>query len=138
MLRRVPKEKYQRHDPIRPDPVGYCLECWKFYMGGKGVDSLKAKVMSGLASNQDGYGNDTNEAQLAQDTKVGAVTDAAIDSLSKRQWYLVHKINGIAFVDEKTHDVWRYRFADMAAEYEAAKVELGKILSTKADTSYLF
>ena len=131
MLRRVPKEEYQRHEPIRPDPVGYCLECWKFFMGGKGVDSLKAKVMSGLASNQDGYGNDTNEAQLAQDAKVGAVTDAAIDSLNKRQKWAVYKVIGIG-------QVWQYNFADLNAEYAAARLELAKILRNKADTSYLF
>lgn len=131
MLRRVTKDEYHQSEQIKPDPVSYCLECWKLFMGGTGADSLRAKIMNGLVGNEDGYGRDANEAQLAQDTKVGAVTDAAIESLSKRQKWAVYKVNGIG-------QVWQYNFADLTTEYDAARGALQKILSRKSDTSYLF
>lgn len=131
MLRRVTKEEYQKHADIRSDQVSYCLECWKYFMSSTKYASLEAKPMGGMTANADGYGKDPHEAQLAQDTKVGAATNACIESLKPRLKWAIYKTLGIG-------QVIRFNFADLVETYDEATKELVPLLKKNFDTGYLF
>ena len=129
--RRVKKDQYQGMQPLRQDPVGYCLECWVFSLGGDGTGNLKTRVMSFLTGDSDGYGGDVNEREMEKQMEIGQETGAAIASLKPIRREAIHKIKGI-------RNVFRFNSADLMQEYEAAKIELGGILKRRKATSYLF
>jgi len=131
MLRRVTKQEYQAQSNIRPDAIGYCLECWRYHMSGTQAANLSARPMGGLTANEDGYGHDPHEAQLAQDAKIGAATNACIESLKPRHKWSVYKTLGMG-------QVMQFNFADLLHTYDEAKAELERLLKKNFDTGYLF
>lgn len=131
MLVRVRKTDVQQFLNPPKDGLAYALDCWKYYMSGSGMGNLDAKPMGGMTANEDGYGRDPNEAQLAQDSKVGAATNAAIDSLAAKQKWAVYKTLGMG-------TVMTFNFSELLEYYYEASEEITKKLKLNYDTSYLF
>lgn len=129
--RRVTKEEYKPSIPLRDDPVSYCLACWVFSLEGDGTGSLKARGMSFLTGDSDGYGGDVNEREMEKQMEIGQETGAAIASLKPIRREAIHKVKGV-------RNVFRFHVADLMQEYEAAKIELADTLKRRKATSYLF
>lgn len=102
MLIRIRKVDIPPRPIDSPDGVSYCLSCWKSWMQQKGDRDLGAKTMRGLQGEGDGYGETSvHDAQQANDNRVGAATDAAIDSLKNLHKWAIYNMCSIA-------SPWRY------------------------------
>jgi len=116
---------------IKPDQVDYCIDCWKTWIAGDPDKDLGVKTMSMLRGLQDGYGSSADEQQQARDNRIGAATDAMIDSLGIFHRWAVYKVCGIG-------QVWSFPHADLAATYAAARAELEQKLRRNVCTAVLF
>lgn len=121
--------------PIVPretlDGVERCLSCWKSWIEQKGDRDLGAKTMRGLQGDGDGYGETSvHDAQLANDNRIGAATDAAIDSLGRLHKWAIYKMCSIA-------SPWRYPNADIMVCGPAAMDELKAKLKENCCTGAL-
>jgi hypothetical protein len=115
-----------------PDGLEICLECWKQYMHSDGDRDLGAKTMSGLKGD-DSYSNgmDIYDQQQASDLKVGAATDAMIDSLPLRYKWAIYKLTSIGYSYDYPQD-------DILFVGPAAKQLLSDKLKNNCCTSVLF
>jgi hypothetical protein len=132
-MKRVIKSKFKSITSIAlPDGLEICLECWKQYMHSDGDRDLGAKTMSGLKGD-DSYGNgmDIYDQQQASDLKVGAATDAMIDSLSELHKCAIYKLTSTACA-------WKYPLADILKVGTEAKDSLRGKLKNNCCTSVLF
>jgi len=132
-MRRIIKSKVVQSDLLNtPDGLKICLECWKQYMHSDGDRDLGAKTMSGLKGD-DSYGNgmDIYDQQQASDLKVGAATDAMIDSLSKLHRWAIYKLTSTACAKE-------YPLANILTVGPDAKESLRHKLKNNCCTSFLF
>jgi hypothetical protein len=132
-MRRVMKAEVVTMDRVNtPDGLEICLECWKQYMHSDSDRDLGAKTMSGLKGD-DSYGNgmDIYDQQQASDLKVGAATDAMIDSLSELHRWAIYKLTSTACA-------WKYPLADILKVGLAAKKSLRCKLKNNCCTSVLF
>lgn len=114
-----------------PDPVAYCLECWRDWMRCGGARNLGESLMRWQAGSGDGHGPDLHEAQLSHDAKIGAATDTAIDSLPAQQRWAIYASCGVS-------TAWRYPNADLAMVAEEARQALAGKLKKNICTSTLF
>lgn len=105
-MRRVRKEEVQFERQNGPDPLDYCLECWKEWMDDDDRD-LGAKTMGGLVGDSDGHGTDSIEDQRKRDHEIARATDAMIDSLSKLHVWAIYKSCSVG-------TPWRFPNADFA------------------------
>lgn len=131
MLRRVRKEDVKTYDFVKRDGLEECLDCWKIYIAGDADRDLRAKAMSGLVGDEDGYGIDSSEAQQARDLRIGAATDAMIDSLSRLHAWAIYTLCSQA-------TPWKYPNANILIVGPVAKVELEKKLKINVATGILF
>ncbi len=131
MLRRVRKEEAKIDAWVKPDGLDACLECWKMWMSGDGDRDLGAKTMGGLVGNSDGYGLDPDEEQQARDNRIGAATDAMIDSLKRIHIWAIYKSCGVG-------SVWQFPNADLVIVAEDARTELEAKLRKNVCTGILF
>ena len=116
---------------VRPDGLDYCLECWSAWMGGDGDRDLGVQARKGLAGDSDGRGPDPHEAQQAQDIRIGAATDAMIDSLTIAQRWAIYASCGLS-------TPWRFKNADLVMAAEDARQALRKKLKNNICTAVLF
>jgi hypothetical protein len=132
-MRRAIKSELQPIDRIAsPDGLEICLECWKQYMHSDGDRDLGAKTMSGLKGDDSyGSGMDVYDQQQASDLKVGAATDAMIDSLSELHRWAIYKLTSTACA-------WKYPLADILKVGTEAKKSLCEKLKNNCCTSVLF
>jgi hypothetical protein len=132
-MRRVTKAEVIAMDRVNtPDGLEICLDCWKQYMHSDGDRDLGAKTMSGLKGD-DSYGNgmDIYDQQQASDLKVGAATDAMIDSLPLRYKWAIYKLTSIGYSYDYPH-------GDVLLVGPAAKEALRDKLRNNCCTSVLF
>jgi len=117
---RVRKEHIKPDTWIKPDGLDLCMACWKAYMDvddrDLGYSSLRLQGGEedlALAASD----ADPNVKQRLADLKVGAATDAMIDSLSRLHIWAIYKAYGMG-------QVWSFPNADLATTLAVAKVEL--------------
>jgi hypothetical protein len=136
-LRRVRRADAHSTAFTKPDGLELCLECWKDWMAGDPDRDLGVKTMRGLvggaeegeegtAARQDVY-----EAQQAADYRIGAATDAMINSLSRIHIWAIYRSCSIA-------SVWRFPNADLLAVAAEAKEQLTEKLKRNVCTATLF
>ena len=117
---RVRKEHIKPDTWIKPDGLDLCMACWKQYMEvddrDLGYSSLRLQGGEedlALAASD----TDPHVKQRLADLKVGAATDAMIDSLSRLHIWAIYKAYGMG-------QVWSFPNADLATTLAVAKVEL--------------
>lgn len=131
MLRRVRKEEVQSEAWVRPDPLDYCLEAWRAWMHAGGSRNLSAKIMGGLVGEGDGHGGDIYEEQHSHDMRIGAATDAMIESLPRLHAWAIYTSCSIA-------TAWRFPRADLALTATDAREALAVKLRKNSCTGSLF
>lgn len=112
-------------------PLDKCLELWKAWMSGDADRDLGTKTMSGLVGDGDGHGVDLYEAQQASDNRIGAATDAMIESLSRLHFWAIYKSCSIA-------TPWKFPNAEFLVVAVEAREELAKKLRNNVCTGILF
>ena len=136
-LRRVRREEVRPATFVKPDGLELCLACWKDWMTGDQDKDLGMKTMRGLSSGvDDGEGaddvrQDVYEAQQVADQRVGAATDAMINSLSRIHVWAIYRSCSIA-------SVWKFPNADFATVAAEARDELTTKLKRNVCTATLF
>jgi hypothetical protein len=121
-----------RVDPwTQPEPLDYCLDCWKEWMAGDADRDLGAKTMRGLVGDEDGYGVDLHESQQSRDRRIGAATDAMIESLSRLHFWAIYKSCSI-------DTAWRFPNADLIETAMEARDALTGKLKNNSCTGILF
>ena len=130
-LIRVHKEDIQFTNlPWKKDPIDYCLECWKFSMGGRGTSDLQIKTMK-LSGLKDAYGIDPGEAQASEDMRYGTATGVMVLALTvQHQWALRYSI-GLSCV-------WNFPHLNYLAVAQDARAALEVKLRCNSDTRTLF
>ena len=128
--RRVRRSEVSSSSFIRPDGLEYCLSCWKSWMGGDPDRDMGVKTMRGLTGD-DVRNLDIGEAQQANDSSIGAATDAMISSLPTIQVWAIKRACSIA-------SVWRFPNADFVTVATEAKEALTVKLKKNICTSVLF
>lgn len=111
VLRRVRRAAAPAPAFVKPDGLELCLACWKNWMTGDQDTDLGMKTMRGL-SGEGQAGPDIYEAQQEADQRIGAATDAMINSLSRIHAWSIYRSCSIA-------SVWRFpnaNFLEVAAE----------------------
>lgn len=128
-----------RVDPwTAPDPLDYCLECWKVWMAGDADRDLGTKTMRGLAGGADiedadeaPRGPDVYEAQQQHETRIAAATDAMIDSLPRIQAWAIYRSCSMS-------TAWRFPNADLVTAAAEARAALTALLKKNICTGTLF
>lgn len=121
-----------RVDPwTQPEPLDYCLECWKAWMAGDADKDLGAKTMRGLVGDEDGYGVDLYESQQSRDLRIAAATDAMIESLSRLHFWAIYKSCSI-------DTAWKFPNADLIETAIEARRQLVEKLKKNVCTGILF
>lgn len=121
-----------RVDPwTQPEPLDYCLECWKEWMAGGGSRNLGAATMRGLVGDEDGYGVDLHESQQSRDRRIAEATDAMVESLSRLHFWAIYKACSI-------DTAWRFPNADLIETATEARRMLTGKLKKNSCTGILF
>lgn len=129
-LRRVRKTEVIAQPFVKADGLEVCLTCWKDWITGDQDTDLGMKTMRGLAG--EGVADrDIYEAQQDVDQRIGAATDAMINSLSRIHVWAIYRSCSIA-------SVWRFPNADFATVAEDARAELTAKLKKNVCTATLF
>lgn len=133
IFRRVRREDVRPVSFVKPDGLDLCLACWKDWMTGDQDNDLGMKTMRGLAGEQgeEDAGPDVYEAQQVADQRVGAATDAMINSLSRLHVWAIYRSCSIA-------SVWKFPNADFTTIAAEARDELTKKLRRNICTATLF
>lgn len=129
-LRRVRKADVVAQPFTKADGLETCLACWKDWITGDQDTDLGVKTMRGLASDSVS-GPDIYEAQQDADQRIGAATDAMINSLSRIHVWAIHRSCSIA-------SVWRFPNADFPTVAAEAREELTVKLKKNVCTATLF
>lgn len=129
-LRRVRRAEVVAQPFVKPDGLDTCLACWKDWITGDQDTDLGMKTMRGLAGD-DSSGPDIYEAQQDADQRIGAATDAMINSLSRIHVWAIHRSCSIA-------SVWRFPNADFPTVAAEAREELRAKLKKNVCTATLF
>lgn len=132
-LRRVRRDDVRAVAFTKPDGLELCLSCWKEWMANDPDRDLGMKTMRGLVSDadEDSKGPDLYEAQQAADHRIGAATDAMINSLSRIHVWAIYRSCSIA-------SVWRFPNADLLSIAAEAKELLTEKLRRNVCTATLF
>ncbi|HEY0062478.1 MAG TPA: hypothetical protein VGC21_10175 [Telluria sp.] len=130
-LRRVRRDEVSIAAFVKPDGLETCLACWKNWMLGDPDKDLGIKTMQGLTGDGDGHGVDSHEAQQAADNRIGAATDAMINSLPRQQVWAIQVSCSIS-------TVWRFPNADLPSVAAEAKDALTVKLKNNICTAVLF
>jgi hypothetical protein len=129
-LRRVRREDVRPAAFVKADGLEVCLACWKTWMTRDPDRDLGMKTMSGLVGD-DESGPDIYEAQQAADDRIGAATDAMINSLSRMHVWAIHRSCSIA-------SMWRFPNVDILTVAAEAKDLLTEKLKRNVCTATLF
>lgn len=136
----APAPAVQRVDAwTAPDPLDYCLECWKVWMSGDADRDLGTKTMRGLAGGADAEdgvdeaprGPNVYEAQQQHESSIAAATDAMIDSLPRIQAWAIYRSCSMS-------TAWRFPNADLVTVAAEARAELTAKLKKNICTGTLF
>jgi len=132
-LRRVRKAEVPVQSFVKADGLDTCLACWKAWMAGDEDKDLGMKTMRGLSGEEDGEGSapDIHEAQQDADQRIGAATDAMINSLSRIHVWAIYRMCSIA-------SVWKFPNADLTVVATEARDELTQKLKRNICTATLF
>jgi hypothetical protein len=132
-LRRVRKAEVHVQSFSKADGLDTCLACWKAWMSGDQDKDLGMKTMRGLSGEQDGEESapDIHEAQQDADQRIGAATDAMINSLSRIHVWAIYRICSIT-------SVWKFPNADLTVVATEARHELTQKLKRNICTAILF
>jgi hypothetical protein len=129
-LRRVRKAGAPVQHFVKADGLDTCLACWKDWMTGDQDKDLGMKTMRGL-SGEEGHAPDIHEAQQDADHRIGAATDAMINSLSRIHVWAIYRMCSIA-------SVWKFPNADLTDVATEARDELTQKLKRNICTATLF
>lgn len=131
--RRVRASEVKVDAYVKPDGLEYCLDCWKRWMHGDADRDLGAKTMRGLAGDSDAYGAglSVHDAQEQEDNRIGAATDAMIESLTQLHKWAIYRSCSMA-------TAWRFPNADLIAISAEARDELSKKLRQNPCTAIRF
>jgi len=132
-LRRVRKAEAPVQHFVKADGLDTCLACWKDWMTGDQDKDLGMKTMRGLSSDdsEEASPQDIHEAQQQADQRVGAATDAMINSLSRIHIWAIYRACSIT-------SVWCFPNADLTEVAAAAKTALHAKLRCNSATAILF
>lgn len=130
-LRRVRRQDVVKQAYVKPDGLETCLACWKDWMASDSDRDLGVKTMRGLVGDEMSESPNIYEAQQQEDNRIGAATDAMINSLVRIQVSAIYRACGIA-------TAWRFPNADILAVAAEAKEELTKKLKNNVCTARLF
>lgn len=128
--RRVRRDEVRPTTFAKPDGLDLCLACWKDWMTGDQDTDLGVKTMRGLAGEGES-GPDIYEAQQVADQRIGAATDAMINSLDRIHAWAIYRSCSLA-------SVWRFPNADFLAVAAEAKRQLTEKLKKNVCTATLF
>jgi hypothetical protein len=129
-LRRVRKAEAPVQHFVKADGLDTCLACWKDWMTGDQDKDLGMKTMRGL-SGEEGHAPDIHEAQQDADHRIGAATDAMINSLSRIHVWAIYRSCSIA-------TSWNFPNADFLGVAAEARDELTQKLKRNICTATLF
>jgi hypothetical protein len=129
-LRRVRKAEAPAQHFVKADGLDTCLACWKDWMTGDQDKDLGIKTMQGL-SGDEGSGPDIHEAQQQADHRIGAATDAMINSLCRIHVWAIYRACSIT-------SVWKFPNANLADVAAEAKFALEIKLRQNGATAVLF
>lgn len=130
-MRRVRKEEVHIDIVQKPDPLDYCLECFKVYISEN--DRERVKAASGLMGDSDGYGEDPHDAQRKKDLRIGAAVSAEIHDpkFSFLNRWAIYTLCSVA-------TTFKYPNADILLVGPVARYLLGERLKKNMVTSILF
>ena len=129
-LRRVRRADPSTPSFVKADGLETCLACWKDWITGDQDTDLGVRTMRGLAGDSV-TGPDIYEAQQDADQRVGAATDAMINSLDRIHVWAIYRSCSIA-------SVWRFPNADFSTVAAEARGELTAKLKKNVCTATLF
>jgi hypothetical protein len=129
-LRRVRREEVVKPAFSKPDGLELCLACWKDWMTCDQDNDMGMKTMKGLSSD-DTTGLDRHEAQQAADQRIGAATDAMVNSLDRIHVWAIYRACSLA-------SVWKFPNADLLDTIAEAKEQLTEKLKRNVCTATLF
>lgn len=132
-LRRVRKADVPVQSFVKADGLDTCLACWKAWMTGDQDKDLGMKTMRGLSGeeSEEASAPDIHEAQQGADQRIGAATDAMINSLSRIHVWAIYRMCSIT-------SVWKFPNADLTVVATEARDELTKKLKRNICTATLF
>jgi len=115
------------------DGVDTCLACWKAWMIGDQDKDLGMKTMRGLSGEEgeEASAADIHETQQEADYRIGAATDAMINSSSRIHMWAIYRSCSIT-------SVRRFPNADLVEVAEEARSALETKLRGNSATSVLF
>lgn len=119
--------------PVReekPDGLQVCLDYWRAWMYADSDRDLGAKTMS-LYSKGIRAKLDSDEQEQLWVMKVGAATDAMIESLKRIHIWAIYEANNMA-------TPWKFPNADLVAVYEQARTLLEEKLRKNTCTAVIF
>jgi hypothetical protein len=135
--RRVKRSEVFVTANVKPDGLNACLDCWKLYMSSDDRD-LSASRMKFIGSHADqdtenveGYASDLFDEQWKADMRIGAATNAAIESLKMLYRCAIYKKCGIA-------KVFSFPHSDFMATLIEAEEQLATKLKNNIATATLF
>jgi hypothetical protein len=129
-VRRVRRDEVVSPAFAKADGLELCLACWKDWMTGDQDKDLGVKTMRGLVGDCES-GADIYEAQQEADQRIGAATDAMINSLERLHVWAIYRSCSIA-------SVWRFPNANFITVAEDARSELTQKLKRNVCTATLF
>jgi len=126
-LRRVRAADVRVGAHVEPDALDVCLACWRSWMCGDsdkdlGVKTMRANSAAGMSS---------EEMQQANDSRIGAATDAMIDGLTRIHSWAIYRSCSMA-------TPWGFPNADLAMVMVDAREALTQKLKNNSCTSVLF
>lgn len=132
-LRRVRKAEVPAQSFVKADGLDTCLACWKAWMTGDQDKDLGMKTMRGLSGEEceEACAPDMHEAQQDADQRIGAATDAMINSLSRIHVWAIYRMCSIT-------SVWKFPNADLTVVATEARDELTQKLKRNICTATLF
>lgn len=129
-LRRVRRAEAPAAAFVKPDGLDLCLACWKEWISGDPDNDLGIKTSRGMVG-EGAARTDIYEAQQEADERIGAATDAMINSLPRIQAWAIYRSCSIA-------SVWKFPNANFLEVATEAKAQLIEKLKRNVCTATLF
>lgn len=127
-MRRVKKEEVKFESWIPQDGLTYCLDCWRSYMSRNDADLGASRMkLTGAAADQP----DVHERQYLADLKIGAATDAMIDSLKPVHRWAIYRVCRVT-------TQWNFPSANFPDTLRAAEDSLREKLQKNIETRTYF
>lgn len=131
MLVRVRKSDIQSPPYQKPNGLQYCLECWKQWMQSDDRDLSTSHMQLTGGDEKVAYESDVNDEQRKADGKIGAATDATIESMPRIHVWAIYRKCSIT-------TQWNFPNASFLDVAEQAEINLTNKLKNNIATAVLF